>query len=183
MKPLPTSPRPTAGSVEKTRLNRPSSPLFPENPLDRKHGSWAVTVVLDLTRCEGALKSRADDSGRDTVHAYVVIGQLARHGAEELRNRPFHRAVGDCARTAAESSDGRNQYDGTLPLLLHKMVSQRGIGGILHVHGGQIPRTTHPRSQSPDNPKLGRRHSVQERLRSRKCPCLLQAVRRPWEPP
>ena len=29
MKPLPTSPRPTAGSVQTTRLNRPSSPLSP----------------------------------------------------------------------------------------------------------------------------------------------------------
>ena len=43
MTPLPTSPRPTAGSVGKTRLNCPSSPLSPENPLDKKHGSWAVT--------------------------------------------------------------------------------------------------------------------------------------------
>ena len=42
MTPLPTSPRPTPGSVGKTRINCPSSPLFPENPLDKKHGSSSV---------------------------------------------------------------------------------------------------------------------------------------------
>lgn len=107
-------------TIRYKKLNRICDIIGPAFTMKRNR---IIEVVLDLTRCEGALKSRADDSGRDTVHAYVVIGQLARYGADELRNRPLHRAVGDCARTAAESSDGRNQYDGALPLLLHKMVS------------------------------------------------------------
>lgn len=43
MKPLPTSPRPPSDTAQAMRLNRRCSPLLPDNPLDKKHGSWLVT--------------------------------------------------------------------------------------------------------------------------------------------
>lgn len=74
------------------------------------------------------VEARAHDAGRDAVHADVVIGELAREGAGEMRNRTLHDLIRDVRMHGAQPCGRGDKDDGSLLARLH--VRQRGAAEV-----------------------------------------------------